>query len=186
MKEIRTVFGCWVSGRPKRSVIGEKIFTRDLHDKKGNIASIEYSHKYTKLITGDSIRGLNKPDGFLWHTNHHIWLEPDKIKSPLKHNYDFDINSSFKRAERAYKLANKHYGKIDIPTLKNISKDHGNISNLNNESCRDAICRHHKLDGWHTFFAFMVKPNEFKAYWTKGNPCKNEFIEYYCKDILTN
>jgi len=145
-------------------------------DINGNILVIEQSHSFIKLVYGNSTEVTGAPEGILWHTNHHIWLDANKTGSIYPGEDDVK-KSSFVRAARARELLELNYGKITLEICKNITRDHKKGSKENEKDSWD-ICRHpDKNEFTLTYFSWIIVPKKMTAYWTYGSPCNRKFIE---------
>jgi len=145
-------------------------------DSEDGILLIEQTHNYISCIFRDSIEITKSKEDILWHTNHHLYLNPYETGSKLSSEY----NSSKYRAERANYLleSNENYGKINLNVCKNIIRDHHGGSDLNKKDSYD-ICRHpDKNDSHTTAMSWIVEisSNKLKFYWTRGQPCSPSFF----------
>jgi hypothetical protein len=183
--DIQEAYSLWEkterSSNDKRNkLINIELMSGNFCDKKGNIASIEYTHNHLKMTNNNPEL---KNTGILWHTNHHMWLDPD-LTGSVKYGENFDGNCSYARAERAFSLLKKYYGNIDLKACKSIARDHGSNNMKKINHVPDGICRHMKKDKWTTLFSFIIQPKDLIVLWTHGNPCKNEFICHNFEDIF--
>lgn len=145
-------------------------------DREGNILVIEQSHSYIKIVFGNSTDVTGAPEGILWHTNHHIWLDANKTGS-IYPGEEGNKKSSFFREKRAHELLELNYGNITLDVCKNITRDHGKGSNENGKDSFD-ICRHPDRNDFSiTLFSWIIMPKKMTVYLTYGSPCKRKFIE---------
>lgn len=152
-------------------------------DREGNILVIEQSHSYIKTVFGNSTDITSAPDGILWHTNHHIWLDANKTGS-IYPGEEGVKKSSFIREKRARELLELNYGNITLDVCKNITRDHGKGSNENGKDSFD-ICRHpDRNDLSITLFSWVIMPKKMTVYLTYGSPCNRRFVEKDFSDIF--
>jgi hypothetical protein len=150
-------------------------------DKNGDIAVIEQSHSYIEIIYGNSTDITGAPEGILWHTNHHIWIDANKTGSIYREEEGVK-KSSFIRADRAKELLVSNYGNITLEICKSITRDHKKGSKENKKDSWD-ICRHpDKNDFSITLFSWIIEPKKTTVYLTYGSPCNRKYIE---KDLST-
>jgi len=154
-------------------------------DSNGGILVMEQMHSYfiAQNETSTNVPGLEKlqlsnklyhPPGILWHTNHHMWLDPMLTGSVLPKGY----SSSELRANRCKELLENNYGDIDLKVIKNITKDHGKGFIANQPDSGD-ICRHSdKYGNGTTMFAWIVEPKKLTIHMTNGRPCCFPYKSY--------
>jgi len=143
-------------------------------DREDGIVMIEQSHSYIITVFGNSTNITNEPEGILWHTNHHQWLDPNLTGSKIV-GEDHKTNASGIRAERALDLLKSSYGNITIYECMNLTRDHAGGFDPNNPDSAD-ICRHPDKDITSTtVFSWIVQPKKYTVYWTRGQPCKTNF-----------
>jgi hypothetical protein len=143
-------------------------------DSEGGILAIEQTHSYIITVFGNSTDITGAPEGILWHTNHHQWLDPNLTGSI----YPNENPSSGFRAERAHELLEQYYGNITLDVCKKITTDHGGGYNKNGKDSGD-ICRHpDKYASKVTAFSWIIMPKELTVYWTHTSPCKGIFWKH--------
>ena len=143
-------------------------------DKEGGIVIIEQTHNYFIAVFGNSTDVTGAPEGILWHTNHHLWLNPNLTGSV----YPEEFPTSGFRAERAHELLERSYGDITLDACKKISRDHGGGYDPDKKDSGD-ICRHadsHSLKV--TAFSWIIMPKNLTVYWTHTCPCRSVFWKY--------
>jgi hypothetical protein len=143
-------------------------------DKEGGILIIEQTHSHIITVFGNSTEITGAPEGILWHTNHHQWLDPDLTGSV----YPDESPSSGFRAERARELLETNYGNITLDVCKKITRDHGGGYNEDEKDSGD-ICRHpDKYSLKVNAFSWIIVPKELTVYWTHTSPCKGIFWKH--------
>jgi len=143
-------------------------------DKEGGIVAIEHTHNYIITVFGNSTDITGAPEGILWHSNHHLWLDPNLTGSI----YPNENPSSGFRAERAYELLEQYYGNITLDVCKKITRDHGGGHNKDGKDSGD-ICRHpDKYSKRGTAFSWIIVPKELTVYWTHISPCRGIFWKH--------
>ncbi len=148
-------------------------------DKKGDIITIEQSHKYTFFVYRNSTDITKTYNDILWHTNHHQFLNPNLTGSiyPGEKNID---NSSFLRSERAVELLEQNYGNITIDVIKEIMRDHEGGTNKKERDSSD-ICRYpDKNSSSTTIFSWIIIPQKKMLYLAHNIPDKTR---YQCVDL---
>ncbi len=145
-------------------------------DSEGNILLIEQTHSFINIVFGNSTGITGAPEGILWHTNHHIWLDANQTGS-IYLGEEGVKKSSFIRAARARELLEINYGNITLDICKNITRDHEKGSKENGKDSWD-LCRHpDKNDFAITLFSWIIVPKKMTVYWTYGSPCNHKFVE---------
>ncbi len=143
-------------------------------DKEGGILVIEQTHNYILTVFGNSTDITGAPEGILWHTNHHQWLDPNLTGSV----YPSENPSSAFRAERAQELLEQYYGNITLDVCKKIARDHGGGYNRDGKDSGD-ICRHpDKYSLKVNTFGWIIVPKELTVYMTHNSPCKSIFWKH--------
>lgn len=147
-------------------------------DSEGGILLMEQTHSNISFIFGNSDIVGAKED-IIWHTNHHIYLDPYKSGSKTASEY----NSSRFRTERAKTLLeDEYYGNVTLDVCKKIMSDHKGGSDKNKKDSYD-ICRHPDENDSHvTAISWIIEisPGKFKFHWTRGSPCSsNHFMGRY-------
>jgi hypothetical protein len=142
-------------------------------DREGGILMIEQTHNHIITVFGNSTEITDAPEGILWHTNHHLWLDPNLTGSMFRGEHP----SSTFRATRARELLNNNYGNITLNECKNITRDHSGGSDKNGRDSYD-ICKHPDKN-WSSVnaFAWIVQPKKLTVYWTHRSPCRSRFIK---------
>jgi len=139
-------------------------------DKQGGILVIEQTHNHIKTVFGDSVDITNAPEDILWHTNHHMWLDPDKTGS-IKFDEGIAAQQSFARAKRARELLEESYGNIDVDVCKRIVSDHNepDYTSFN-------ICSHPDKEYFaKSTFSWVLESEKMRVHWTRGSPCTYKF-----------
>jgi len=150
-------------------------------DKEGGILVIEQTHNHIITVFGNSTDITGAPEGILWHTNHHQWLDPNLTGSGYPNEYP----SSKFRAERTHELLEQYYGNITLDVCKKITTDHGGGYNKNGKDSGD-ICRHpDKYESKVTAFSWIIMPKELTVYWTHTSPCKGIFWKHDFSKIFS-
>lgn len=140
-------------------------------DKEGGILIMEQTHNYFIAVFGNSTDVTGEQDGILWHTNHHLWLNPNLTGSV----YPDEFPTSGFRAERAHELLELYYGNITLDVCKKISRDHGGGYDQNKMDSGD-ICRHADSRSLKvTAFSWIIMPKTLTVYWTHTSPCRGVF-----------
>jgi hypothetical protein len=149
-------------------------------DRENGIIMIEQTHNFLITVFKNSTEITNASESILWHTNHHQWLNPFDTGSILPENKP----SSALRASRALELLEKNYGNISLETIKDLTRDHEGGTNKNEKDSSD-ICRHpDKNESFLTNIAWIIQPNNFTVYWTRGNPCNSNYKAYNLTGIF--
>jgi hypothetical protein len=159
-----------------------KDFSNDVWaDGEGNIMDVEMTYHYLITVFGNSTDITGTPEGILWHSNHHLWLDPYLTGSQTPEEYPI----SAMRAERARELLIENYGNITVEILEGICSDHGGGFNPNKKDCGD-ICTH--LDSSHPIFIFptnvvttksiIIEPKSFIVYLANGPPCHTNYVKH--------
>ena len=149
-------------------------------DKEGGILAIEQTHNHIATVFGNQTDITNSPEGILWHTNHHLWLDANLTGSiyPGEENV---VSSSFLRANRARELLVENYGNITLDVCKNITRDHdGGLK----EGRRDSydICAHPDKNGLDTtMISWIIDPKNYTIYLSHRNPCLSRFVKHDLK-----
>ena len=88
------------------------------------------------------------------------------------------LADSYIRAGRLYRLMDDQYGSLSVDAMKQLLQDHNNHPN--------SICRHPDPGNplpmarmMKTLVSIINYPKERKAFIALGNPCENEYLEYY-------
>lgn len=140
-------------------------------DKYGGIVVMEQTHNYFIAVFGNSTAVTGGREGILWHTNHHLWLDPNLTGSV----YPDEFPTSGFREERAHELLELYYGNITLDVCKKISRDHGGGYDQNRMDSGD-LCRHpDTYSSKVTAFAWIVMPKNLTVYWTHTSPCRGVF-----------
>lgn len=140
-------------------------------DKDGGILVMEQTHNYFIAVFGNSSEVTGGREGILWHTNHHLWLDPNLTGSV----YPYEFPTSGFREERAHELLDLYYGNITLDVCKKISRDHGGGFDQNKMDSGD-ICRHPDNCSLKvTAFAWIVMPKDLSVYCTHTCPCRGVF-----------
>lgn len=140
-------------------------------DKEGGILVLEQTHNYCIAVFGNSTDVTGGREGILWHTNHHLWLDPNLTGSV----YPYEFPTSGFREERAHELLELYYGNITLDVCKKISRDHGGGYDQNKMDSGD-ICRHPDNCSLKvTAFAWIVMPKDLTVYCTHTCPCRGVF-----------
>jgi hypothetical protein len=149
-------------------------------DRGGGILIVEQTHSYIMTVFGDSTDITNAPKGILWHSNHHQWLDPAVTGSRYGENY----TTSYLREQRALELLMAHYGNITLDVCMDITRDHEGGFDKTKPDSGD-ICRHPDRHGlWITNFAWIVQPNKYTVYWTRGHPCTSPYTAYNFTELF--
>ena len=136
-----------------------------LTSDKGDIVDLE--------VTSDDIDVHYAEEGILTHANH---FETTRFGSTdLAPEYFPD---SHIRCQRLNQLLKNHRGRLSVELMKRLLQDHHNRPN--------SICRHPDPTNplpigrmMKTLVSLINCPEERKAYIALGNPCQNEYLEYY-------
>lgn len=143
-------------------------------DKEGGIALIEQTHNYIKAVFRNSTNITNSKEDILWHSNHHIWLDPNLTGSLCPE----ESLSSDMREKRTHELLLENYGNITLETCKMICRDHGGGFDTNKPDSGD-ICRHFdKNYPSTTAFSWIIMPKDLTIYITHRHPCKSTYWKY--------
>ncbi len=128
-------------------------------DIEGGILMIEQTHSYIAVRDGGQ-------RGILWHTNHHVWLDPEKTGSVANRE---EYPSSFRRYDRAEELLTCHSndGDLSEETCQSLIRDHkgGYWKRIPDEG---DICRHPNISA----FAWIINTQNLTVTWTRGQPCR--------------
>jgi len=141
-------------------------------DRFGGILTLEQMNDFFAAKTENPIWPDN-PD-ILWHTNHHIWLDPNQTGSVTVTD---EKPGSGVRAKRAYELLNESYEELDYDKFVQIATDHEGGKNENKKDDYD-ICRPSTMYSW------IIQPDVENVSWTRGMPCVNDFITFSFDDIF--
>lgn len=129
-----------------------------LSDANGELYDIE-----TTATDYEVIYGLK---GYIGRSNHYL-IERLKLyeRKPIPGDYVV-------RWGRINKLLVESYGQLTLETLQRFLKDHVN--------CPRSICRHYSSseEPGKTISSIILEPKERRAWYTNGNPCENEYVEY--------
>ena len=150
-------------------------------DGLGNILAIEQMNDYFESKTENPLESSTYKPNILWHTNHHMWLDPNKTGS-MKIPQDDRPPSSEMREERAHELLKNKYGSLDANYFKwFIAHDHGGGNDKDTEDEND-ICNPETQGS----YIIQTNPdNQKRIFWTRGRPCVyNIFIERSFDDIF--
>ncbi|HEY96635.1 MAG TPA: hypothetical protein G4O16_00435 [Dehalococcoidia bacterium] len=136
-----------------------------LTNDKGDIVDLE--------VTSDDIDVHYAEEGIFVHANH---FSSSRLKSDdLAPEYWPD---SYIRRQRLFQLIKNHHGSMSVGLMKLLLQDHHNDPN--------SICRHPDPENplpfgrmMKTLVSLISCPKEGKAHIALGNPCQNEFLEYY-------
>jgi isopenicillin-N N-acyltransferase-like protein len=136
-----------------------------LASDQGDIVDLE--------VTLDDIDIHYAEEGILAHANH---FKTTRFRSTdLAPEYWPD---SYIRCQRLFQLMKNHRGRLSVDVMKQLLQDHNNHPN--------SICRHPDPRNplpmgrmIKTLVSLINCPKERKAHIALGNPCENEFIEYY-------
>ena len=146
-------------------------------DREGGILMIEQTHSYLATAFGTSTELTGSHEGIVWHTNHHLWLDPLKTGSKPP-SEDYKSNASLIRAERARELLEASWGNITLEVCMNLTRDHGGGMNGTTADSAD-ICRHpDHLDETATVLSWIIEPQSFSVYITEGYPCSTPFQHF--------
>jgi hypothetical protein len=143
-------------------------------DRFGGILTLEQMNDFFVAKTENPTWSDN-PD-ILWHTNHHIWLDPDQTGSITVSD---EKPGSGARAKRAYDLLNESYGQLNFEKFVEIATDHkaGKYENIKDDF---DICRYKTMYSW----IIQPEPDKELVSWTRGMPCENDFITFSFDDIF--
>lgn len=142
-------------------------------DRDGGILSIEQTHSYIITVFGNSTEITGDPEDILYHANHHKWLSPNLTGSLLPDEY----KSSVFRDKRAGELLIENYGNITLDVCKQITRDYKGGSNPYKHDSYD-ICRvPDKNQSSMTVFSWIINPQTFTLYFTRGPPHHYRFIK---------
>jgi len=143
-------------------------------DKEGGIVFIEQTHNYFIAAFGNSTDVTKSKEDILWHSNHHIWLDPNLTGSKFPEEY---VGSDL-REKRSHELLLENYGSITLETCKMICRDHGGGYDPDKPDSGD-ICRHYdKNSASTTAFSIIIMPKDLTIYMTHGHPCRKIFWKY--------
>lgn len=163
-------------------------FTTAWCDRDGRILIIEQSHSYLCMVSGNSTDITKSKPNILWHTNYHQWLDPNLTGSqyPGEENQEPLWGIVGYRSDRAQELLEFYWGNITLNECINITRDHGGGIDIEDKDSSD-IC-HHPDDKSMcvTTFAYIVQPKNLNIYWTKGSPCKKDFIKHDFSELFLN
>lgn len=149
-------------------------------DKNKNILNIEQTPNHIIFVYRNSTETTNATEDILWHSNHHIWLDPNQTGSIRSE----ECPSSELRQLRAKELLIENYGQIDIDTHKMICRDHEKGFKPGEPDTGD-ICRHpDETSGAITAFSWILEPLKLTAHITHNTPCKARYIEYNLTSYL--
>lgn len=184
---VSEVANLWMDN--KRSSNSFRIFHNDWDydsyawcDNEDGILVIEQTHTYIQTIFDNPVDdGL---DRILWHTNHHIYLDPYQTGSVIP-GENYKSNSSLLRLNRAYELLVVHYGNISLETCKQLTRDHekGMINQYPDSS--DICCHSDNYDSYETAIAWIIHPQSLTIYMTHTKPCEGHFKEYDCTMLFS-
>jgi hypothetical protein len=150
-------------------------------DRDGGILMIEQTHNYIITVFGNSTEITNASPGILWHTNHHIWLDPYLTGSIIP-GEDLLSEASGFRADRALELLELYWGNITLDVCMRIISDHEGGLDLHGQDAYD-ICRHPDMStdpslSRATSFAWIVQPKKYTVYLTWTQPCRSAWHEW--------
>ena len=146
-------------------------------DREGGILMIEQTHSYLATVFGTSTELTGSQEGILWHTNHHLWLDPLKTGSRLPSEH-YKSYASLIRAERTRELLEVSWGNITLESCMNLTRDHEGGMNSTGPDSAD-ICRHpDDLDDTATVLSWIIEPQSFSVYMTEGYPCSTPFQHF--------
>lgn len=185
-KNVSEVAYLWVNSN--RSADKDKIYPRHFDfgtsgwaDGEGGILYIEQSHNHILTVFGNSTEITNTSAGILWHSLHHIWIDPNLTGSKYAEEC---LTSPYKTA-RAKQLLEGNYGNITVDVLKALCRDHAGGFDPNAPDPAD-ICWHPtKENPYITSFSWIAQPKNLTLYWTHRQPCKGYYWEYDFTRIFT-
>lgn len=148
-------------------------------DRYGRILVIESTPNYLITAFENSTDITNSNEGILWHTNHHMWLDPN-VTGSIYLGENMLGNCSDHREKRASELLNKYYGNISVEVLKSLIKDHGGGLNPKEPDECDICCHPSQIYPFITSRSFIIQPKNLTIYWTNGQPCSNDFKILNC------
>ena len=152
-------------------------------DREGGILMIEQTHRYLATVFGTSTELTGSREGILWHTNHHLWLDPLKTGTKIP-GEDYKSYASLIRSERTRELLETSWGNITLEACMNLTRDHGGGTDSTKADSAD-ICRHpDDTDDTATVLSWIVEPQTLSVYMTKGYPCSTPFEQYDFSGIL--
>lgn len=134
-------------------------------DSRGDIIGVE--------TTTDDMDIQIPERGMMTHAN---YFKAERFKSadmaPLL------LSDSYIRAPRLFQLMERHHGKISAETMKELLQDHNGHPG--------SICRHPNPQAplpiaqmMKTVVSIISSPKAQKASIALGNPCENEYIDYF-------
>ncbi len=101
------------------------------------------------------------------------------LERTVKHETTFTMMpqmtvNAVPRTRRMDQLLRKYSGRLDVQTMMDIAKDHGEA-----ETAGKSICQHSRSPlGGVTIGSFVAKPRDGKIWVTHGNPCRKEYREF--------
>jgi isopenicillin-N N-acyltransferase-like protein len=172
-------------GVPSHIILRKLLQCENLGEAIAVVASAEMRSAKNYLLTSDqgdvvdvevtmSDLDVQYPErGILTHAN---CFKTDRFKNvDLAPAY---LADSYIRAQRLYQLMENQYGSLSVDVMKKLLQDHNNYPN--------SICRHPDPRAplpigrmMKTLVSLINYPKERKAQIALGNPCENEYIEYY-------
>ena len=178
-KNISEVAELWINSN--RSADKNKKFPRHFDfgtsgwcDREGGILYIEQSHNHILTVYGNSTDITGTYEGILWHSLHHIWIDPNLTGS----KYPEECTTSPYKTERAKELLEENYGNITVDVLKKLCRDHAGGFDPNAPDPAD-ICWHPTKDSpYVSSFSWIAQPKNLTLYWTHRQPCKGYYWKY--------
>jgi len=151
-------------------------------DREGGILYIEQSHNHILCVYGNSTDITNTSEGILWHSLHHIWIDPNLTGSKTPEEHPLSVL----KTDRAKELLEEYYGNITVDVLKSICRDHGGGFDPNKPDPAD-ICWHPTKDHpYVTTISWIAQPKELTLYWTHRQPCKSFYWKHDFSRIFRN
>lgn len=143
-------------------------------DKNGDILTIEQTHNYLCFVYRNSTDITKTYKDILWHTNHHMFLNPDLTGSIYPDEGNIG-NSSFLRAERAIELLEENHGNITVDIIKTIMRDHNGGTDKNKKDSSDICCHPDQNSSYITVLSWIIQPQKMRIYLTHDTPDKTRY-----------
>ncbi len=152
-----------------------KLFNSDLWaDSHGNIMGVEITNTYSAFTFSNSTEITGGPDSILWHTNHHIWLDPNLTGSLFPN----EALSSKHRCERAKEILVENHGNITLDTCKMLCRDHGGGFKQNEPDSWDICCHSDIRYPGFTIKSLIIEPKKLTIHFTNFKPCLSRYKEF--------
>jgi isopenicillin-N N-acyltransferase like protein len=127
-----------------------------------SIADVESTPRAIEVIRSDDL---------VYHANHFVCSKDPRIGSQKQKRF----NNTRMRCDRIEALLRSKAGELDLATLENSLRDHGNWPN---SICCHLGAREGSGAKVKTFDSMIYVPERREAWLTRGNPCENEFVRY--------